>query len=100
MILREQNQCSRTNNKTDSVCMYKRNGEALSNNSYWCGRARIITYSECLSVALIIKHAKLMFRIILSFVSCLALPYSSAISQKHHVFRKNVLNIKYVFVYV
>jgi hypothetical protein len=34
-----------------------------------------ITYSECVSVALVIRHAKRMRRIILSSEACLTLPY-------------------------
>jgi hypothetical protein len=38
-------------------------------------KAISITYSECVSVALVIQHAKRMRRIILSSVACLAVPY-------------------------
>jgi hypothetical protein len=45
------------------------------------GKATSITYSECVSVALVIQHAKRMRRIIFSSVACLAVLYSSIVSQ-------------------
>ena len=41
-------------------------------------KKKTITYSECVSVALIIQYAQRMRRITLSRVSCLALLYFSA----------------------
>ena len=52
------------------------------------------TYSECVSVALIIQHAKRMCRIVLSFVTCPSLPYFSTLSHKRHDFHKNVIEYK------
>jgi hypothetical protein len=45
--------------------MYKRNIEAHSCNRCCRAKAISITYSECVSVALVIQHAKRMRRIIL-----------------------------------
>ena len=45
--------------------------ETLSRNHCCLAKARSITHSECVSVALVIQHAKRMRRIILSSVACL-----------------------------
>jgi hypothetical protein len=49
-----------------------------------------MTYSECVSVSLVIYHAMCMCPIILvlSSVACLALPYFSILSHNWHYFQK------------
>jgi hypothetical protein len=55
--------------------IYKRNIEVRLWNQCCRGKAKIVTHSECVSVALVIQHAMRMRRIVLSFVARLVLPY-------------------------
>ena len=51
-------------------------------------------------VALLIQHATLMLRVMLSSVACLAVPYYSTIPHNGTIFgEKNVLNIKCVLIF-
>jgi hypothetical protein len=79
----------------DRQCSINFNIQPRSHNQCCCGKAISITYPECVTVALVIQHAKCMHRIMLSSAACLALQYVSTSSHKRHHFRKkNLLNIK------
>jgi hypothetical protein len=75
----------------------QRNVEARSCNYCCGGKAINTTYSEYVSVALVIQHAKRIRRSILSSVVCLNLPYFSAFSKKRYEFwKKKIQNTKCV----
>ena len=69
----------------------KRNTYARSPNHSCIGKAIIITYSECVSVALVTQHAKSMRRIILASVACLSRLFLSTFSLKTHNVRKQII---------
>ena len=71
----------------------QRNIETRSFNHCSSGRAISITYSESLFVALGIRHAKRMLRI-MSSPACFALQYFSILSYKIHDFRKENIEHK------
>ena len=77
--------------RTRQAMYVQRNMEELSCNHRCSGKAISITYSECVSVALVFQHARRMRRILLSSVACPALPYSSTLSDKRYDFRKKKL---------
>ena len=68
----------------------ERNIEARSCNHSCIGKAKSITYSEFMLIALGIQHAMRMRRILL-------LPVACTLSHKRHDVRKISLNIKCVF---
>jgi hypothetical protein len=74
-----------------------RNIEEHCRNHFCNGKAINITYSECVSIALVIERANLMRRNVWPSVACPATPTFSAVSDKRHDFQENVIDIKSVF---
>jgi len=66
---------------------YKSNTEARSCTHCYHGKVISITYSQCVSVALFIKNATRVRRILLSSVAYPVLLYFSTLSHKRHDFR-------------
>jgi hypothetical protein len=64
------------------------NIEALSCNYYCCGKAIIITYYECVFVALVIQHATLVLYIVICDLSGHKVFFLN-FSHKGHDFRKS-----------
>jgi len=72
-----------------------RNTKARSRNHCCRGKAINITYSECVSVALVIQHAKRMRRIIMPSLDCLSLPsFTPQYLNKWHDFREMCIEHK------
>jgi hypothetical protein len=69
-----------------------RNIGAPSCNHCCCGKAIIITYCECVSLALGIQHAKRMYRIIMWPVGLYH--FFSTFSHKRHDFREKFIEHK------
>ena len=59
-------------------------------NLYCRKKTICIAFSQCVSGALVIKHAKRLSRTVLSFEACLALPHFSTLSHKEYDCRKKV----------
>ena len=69
-----------------------------SHNHCHRGKATSITYSQCVSIALVTQYAKRMCYI-LSSVACLGLQYFSTLSHKRHNFQKKVTENKCMFCF-
>ena len=70
----------------------KRDDDARSRNRCCRGKAASITYSECVSVTLVIQHAKRMRRV--TFCGLPGSTIFSHISHKRHDFREKVIERK------
>jgi len=80
-------------------CKYKRIIEARS-RKHCCPKEVIcVSYSQYVSVALFIQHAKRMRRIILSSAACLVLPHFSTLSHKRYEFLDTVTERTSVFTF-
>jgi hypothetical protein len=62
-------------------------------------KAKFVTYSERVFVALVTQNAKGMCRILLSFVACPAVPHVTNFSHKRHDFRKKLIEDKRVLIF-
>ena len=65
---------------------YKRNVKARSRNHCCSGKAIIITYSESVSLTLVIHHALRMRSIVWLSVACVGLSRLNLFSHKRHDF--------------
>ena len=80
--------------------MYECDLAPHSRKHYTRGKAVSITHSECVSVALVTRHAMRMHRIVLSSVASLALTYIPTLSHRRNDFRENVTEHKmYVLIF-
>ena len=70
-------------------------------NHCYPGIAISITYSECVSVALVILPAMRMRRVILPAVACLALPYFSTLrwATNFKIFFGSVMNMLLIYLF-
>jgi hypothetical protein len=89
---------SNDNVQKDKQCTYKVIFRRVRVTIVAVEKQLSITYSECVSVILIIQHAMRMCRIILSSVSCLALPlFSPHYLINGTIFRKKLFNMNMCF---
>jgi hypothetical protein len=89
-------------NKQDRKCTYICKIGTRRRNIFCCGKAIIITYSECVLVALLIQYAKRVRRIILSYVTSPAVPYISPLPLKQKDFPRggDIIDHKICFGYL
>ena len=73
---------------TTKAMYVQRNTDARSWNHSCGGKAKRVTYSECVFVAFVIQNSKRTRRITPSSVACLVLQYFSTLPHKREDFRK------------
>jgi len=71
--------------------MYVQRNIVTCSCNHCCGKAISVTYSECVSVALVIQYAMRMGRVILPCVARTAVPYCSTLSGKRQDYREKKL---------
>ena len=74
-----QHKFNMTNTYNDRQLRDKVVGDAVE-DQFGREKERIVTYSECVSVAIVFQHAKRMRRILLSSMTCLAVTYFPHVS--------------------
>jgi hypothetical protein len=62
-----------------------------------CKHNMEVCLHKCVSVALVIQHARCMHHIILSPISCLGLPYIFTLPHKWHDLKKVCFYFLYIF---
>jgi hypothetical protein len=85
--------------KQDRQWTYKRIIEPPLFNHCCCVKARNSTYSECVSVAVVIERTRRMCRFVLLPVAYLTVQYFSTLSHNGTIFGNKFLNVKRLFWY-
>jgi hypothetical protein len=64
----------------------------------YCSRGKaLVLHILSVSVALVVRHAMRVRRIMFAFVACPTVPHFSTLSHKRHDFPEKLLNTKCVF---
>ena len=77
----------------DRLGTYESNTDARSRKNFCLAKTRNITYSECLSVPIVIQHTKRMRHIIFSSVACLAVLNFSHYLINRTIFRNKLVSL-------
>ena len=85
-------------NKTGNLGSCKRNIEERWPNRFCRAKELTITCPQCVSISLLIQHAKRMRRIVLSTVTYLAVRIFPHYLINGRTFGRNFLNIQYILI--